>query len=259
MWTIALIVAAACLYAGALAAYVVWVRARWPRPWWLKAVAPLAMWLFGPSVVLPLAGPLVNRPLYWVAAAVACALYLGHFALPMCRHRRAGSTRSEPVVRVMTANLYKRNARHAEIIQSILSEDPDIVALQELNHGQARALAAGLSAHYPFQMLHPGTDAEGMGLLSRYPLAESELDPGSLGANPLLLARVRLPEDELTVINVHPRIPRLETARVMGMLIPSGLDTREREADARHIASRLNGSTEAVLLLRNCGGVWHRC
>jgi endonuclease/exonuclease/phosphatase family metal-dependent hydrolase len=79
-------------------------------------------------------------------------------------------------LRVMSYNVYFVRAGDPDTIDAIASADPDVVFLQETTPRWARALVGRLGATYPHRYFE-GPDrwpAEGMGLLSRYPIVAVE-------------------------------------------------------------------------------------
>ncbi len=79
-------------------------------------------------------------------------------------------------VTVMTFNVGNGLARARRLIPFLHTSDADIIGLQELTTVQAEAIAAELTADYPYQELHPG-GVEGKGVFSRYPLADAQRLP----------------------------------------------------------------------------------
>lgn len=76
-------------------------------------------------------------------------------------------------VTVMTFNVGNGLARARRLIPFLRASDADIIGLQELATVQAEAIASELTMAYPYQELHPG-GVEGKGVLSRYPLADTQ-------------------------------------------------------------------------------------
>src|SRR5262245_1763988 len=106
---------------------------------------------------------------------------------------------------VMTFNVGNGLARARRLIPFLHTSDADIVGLQELATGQAEAIAAELETVYPYQDLHPG-GCEGKGVLSRYPLADSELLPLFKDRPDLRVVAV-IGDASLTLLVAHPAPP----------------------------------------------------
>jgi endonuclease/exonuclease/phosphatase (EEP) superfamily protein YafD len=108
-------------------------------------------------------------------------------------------------LRVMTANLWWRKADPAALARCLEAVEPDVLAVQELGHEQAEAIASVL----PHGRLEPRLDYEGMGIALRRP---TEVNPLSLERRNGWLARLA-PElwpgldREVEVVNVHVLAP----------------------------------------------------
>jgi len=222
------------LYCIALVIYVIWVRLRWPRPWWLHAAAPFALWFFGPILLLPILALGLRAIPAMATSLVAVMLYLWHFGFG----RRRGGSAVPPYLTVMTANLLKRNTvRLDEIVDTILMEGPDIVALPEVKREHIRVIRRRLSHIYSHMELISGVDCQGMGVLSKYPFLSAENHLVTHGANPTQIIRVRIEGRSLAIVNVHPRIPYPLTRRFLGIAIPYDIVIVERRTDIEGILS----------------------
>jgi len=114
---------------------------------------------------------------------------------------------TSPVITVMTYNVGNGRARPEQLVPVLSASGADVIALQEVNHDQARAIEAGLAQEYPYLSLHPGGFA-GKALISRYPIHSAELlDLGP--ERPDLRARIQVDGQTLTMLNAHPPPPRL--------------------------------------------------
>jgi vancomycin resistance protein VanJ len=113
---------------------------------------------------------------------------------------------------VMTYNVGNGLAQPARLAAVLARAGADLVGLQELAASQAEAIARELSKIYPYQVLFPSGFA-GKGLLSRYPVLESEqlwLYP----SRPDLRVDVDVDGVRLSVLVAHPPPPRLERSGV---------------------------------------------
>jgi endonuclease/exonuclease/phosphatase family metal-dependent hydrolase len=103
--------------------------------------------------------------------------------------------------RLLTANLRRGRADAASFVDLVLRLGVDVVAVQELGDGQARALAAVM----PHGLLVPGRDAEGMGLALREPAPARRLPLPRCDA---LVTELALSgAGTVEVINVHVAAP----------------------------------------------------
>ncbi len=114
---------------------------------------------------------------------------------------------------VMTYNVGAGLADPLRLVDVLRHSGADIIGLQELAPEQGAAIAARLRDVYPHQALHP-TGIPGKGVISRYPVHETELlelHPG----RPDLQALVAAPDGELTILVAHPPPPRLGRQRTL--------------------------------------------
>jgi endonuclease/exonuclease/phosphatase family metal-dependent hydrolase len=110
-------------------------------------------------------------------------------------------------MRVMTFNVGNGLAPPSRLTEMLRASDADIVALQELATGQEAAVRDELAVEYPYQLLFGG-GKPGKGLLSRWPILESE-QIASVPKRPDLRATIQLPERTIHVAVAHPPPPRL--------------------------------------------------
>lgn len=234
-------------YCAIMALYVAWVRLQWPRPWWLHALAPFALWAFGPIMAMPILALIPRSTPALVVSLAAASLYLWHFGFGV----RVGRRRTMPPhLTVMTANLLKTNTmRLDEIVDTILMEGPDIVALQEVKHEHIRVIRRRLAKVYPYMELIAGVDSQGMGVLSQHRFLSAENHLVAYGANPTQILRVRVEERPLAVLNIHPRIPYPLSRRILGIPIPHDVIIEERRTDIKGILSLADDLNESVIVL----------
>jgi len=129
------------------------------------------------------------------------------------------------VVRVLSANLANGRA-HADAFAALVDAvAPDVVVVQELDPGQAEALARVM----PFGKLEPARDHHGMGIALR--------EPGTIRRLPLpyrgaFVAELPLAgDDTLEVVNLHLAAPHVQP-------LPRRL--RERRGQLRDVLAYLD-------------------
>ena len=225
----------AWLYAGLFVGYLLWTHSSLRRPWWLKALSPVSFWVFLPTLALPLCEILARSPSFLLPAVLSASLFCYHYLLPMLPKRAPIPKGPHIRLTVMTANLYKHNASCSEIVETILAESPDMVALQELKQRHIASIENRLKRIYPYQALYPGVDSEGMGFLSRYPFLSVDSYQGPPDANPTQVISIEIAGKRIWCVNIHSRIPRLQTWSLAGIPIPKGMDTTGRQSDIERI------------------------
>jgi endonuclease/exonuclease/phosphatase (EEP) superfamily protein YafD len=160
----------------------------------------------------------------------------------------SASPAAMPGLRVMTWNLESGSRPAATSVAGIVDMEPrpDLVALQELTPDVATALGddPAIRSAYPYRILTARSGVAGMGILSRYPLVV-----GTSSTDPVVLrAGLLLPDGSgVEVFDVHPYPPAI--TRTAG--VPTGLDTRRRDADLATIAdavARVDAGTPVLVV-----------
>ena len=109
-------------------------------------------------------------------------------------------------LRILSSNIQKGEA-DARFFVDLATSSADVLTVSELTAESAtRFLDAGIRKVFPYSILNPRRNAEGMGLWSRYPLTEL---PRSKHGNNFIAARVRVPgiRDDPVVAAVHLMSP----------------------------------------------------
>jgi vancomycin resistance protein VanJ len=125
------------------------------------------------------------------------------------------------IVAVQTWNLEAGSRPPSETVDLLRGQFPDVVGLQELTVETAQAIEADplLLEHYPFRDLEGRPGVSGLGILSRFPVLESNYEVDPIRQTAVLDSRV----GRLVVINAHPFPP----AGVLSL----GYDPSRRDAD----------------------------
>ena len=202
---------------------------------------PLALsQIFAPHLLLPV---LLLVPI--AVSSKSRALHVGLLVALVIGAARVGpglvSIPSSPptsdasVVRILSWNLEGSATPAVDLLAQLRDSDADIVALQELTHEHAAAIRADaeLTARFPGPALVPRGDAGGLGVLSRFAIAEAidDRDP------PFQVVALRLPDGRLSIINAHPFAPRFPVGE--STPFPLAFDPAQRDADILHIRAAI--------------------
>jgi endonuclease/exonuclease/phosphatase (EEP) superfamily protein YafD len=106
-----------------------------------------------------------------------------------------------PTTRLLVANVLRGNPDADALLAWIEAEDPDVIALMEVNDRWVEALAP-LGADYPFQALAPREDHFGLAIYARRFVVVT--DPEVHGLTPTIAVRT---EDDLRLVLTHPIAP----------------------------------------------------
>lgn len=147
----------------------------------------LAVYLFCPLPLAILAAALARSRSLWIACGLGLLAFLalwGGYFFP----KRPPVTAGQPTLAVMTFNVLAWHDFTQPVIATIRAEDPDVVLLQELNHGLARRLETDLLEIYPYQVLAAVDNPNGIGVLSKFPIRDTgDRLPDAWIGGPLLL------------------------------------------------------------------------
>ncbi len=176
--------------------------------WWGLALLNRAMpGLFLPAPFL-LAIALVNRQRWPILVSlIPLGLFVGlywPYLVPHPEQNPAGQ-----VLRVMTFNVLYSNMNYEAVANVVLTYQPDLVALQEVQPEMMAALTQRLKATYPYSFMnarHPfGTTAA----FSRYPIVKAypvdldEYRSPRTNARPAAVLKVMVAGQSLTFIAAH--------------------------------------------------------
>jgi vancomycin resistance protein VanJ len=165
----------AAVYNGALLLWFGLNRLTGDHFWWMVPLNYVAPYLFTPA--LPLAGlvalPPGRRRLGQAASVGVIPLFIFQLLYWPYVIPRPATGNATPVLRVMTYNILYSNADYAAIAAVIRTQNPDLVALQEVQPAAMAALQSRLRVQYPYSLMatpHPyGTTA----IFSRHALLDA--------------------------------------------------------------------------------------
>ncbi len=148
---------------------------------------------------------LFNRRLLWLSVAITClngvvlvpALQRVDFVPELADTQEAGET-----ITVVFANVLTSNDEYDKTIDVLTRDDPDIIALSEVNNRWVGALEQ-LEQTYPYTIPYPRSDNFGMAVYSKLPF-NSALEPFGLYGIPL--GKLDFGEYQLAI--GHPVVPR---------------------------------------------------
>ena len=162
-----------------------------------------------PSLVLLPLALIMRRPLVIVTLLFPFGMTLYYHA-PLFTNENVLSSPEGTTVRVMTYNLLARSGGLDPAIEMIRTSDADIVTLQEVGFSAAARIESELTDMYPHQSLYPNNfTTRGQGVISKYPIIETEYILSDWLVNYLGHQRVTIDLDSTTVAvyNLHPVHP----------------------------------------------------
>lgn len=175
------------------------------------ALGPAGVWLTVPAALLGALAAVAARTRLAVFATVVF-LAMSVFTDPLAGFR---SDRCDPVddvtsnVRVLAANVLFETRNTDPIVDLIAERQPDIIVLSELPQHVAGDLDDRLPDH-PHRLVVPSNLSDGLGIYSRWPLAEAIVGP--MIGNDRLAATVDTPAGSFRLHGIHITAPISRTA-----------------------------------------------
>ncbi|NOZ05535.1 MAG: hypothetical protein GXP41_04165 [Chloroflexi bacterium] len=172
--------------------------------WWVWIVNGTVPWFFLPLPLFIVASLFRRRWTVGLILPVGLFLVLyGNLFLP--RWPSASASRDEHSFRVMTFNVLFENYNYAGVAELVSRQSPDLVAFEELQPAAAQAFRQILGRDYPYRALEPRDGPYGIGIFSRWPLADAGVvveRPWGVGG---LFAKVATPCGvPLRLVAMHP-------------------------------------------------------
>jgi endonuclease/exonuclease/phosphatase (EEP) superfamily protein YafD len=171
----------------------------------LLVVAAVSPYLCAAGVAAMILFALARRWVLTIVAAALCVVML-LVLLPRFLGPEKSSVPSVPV-RVLTANLSLGEADPKAVV-ALARDAADVLVVQEMTPGLAAAMVReGLDGVMPHRSIDPRKNANGIGIWSRYPIADSQAVSGH--AMPMRIARIQVPGVVIapTVLAVHVAAP----------------------------------------------------
>ena len=156
----------------------------------------------------------------------------------------------ENTIGILAANVLQKNKKTEELLDVILTFDPDLIVLTETNERWRNEVSPRLKARYPYSVEVPLENTYGMLLYSKYELLDPEVKFLVDDSIPSIHGKLRLPSGELVEIHsIHPTPP-------MPQHNPSSTD---RDAEMMMVATMARESELPVIVTGDFNDVaWSR-
>lgn len=160
---------------------------------------------------------------------------------------QARTTESQRRIRALSANVLQANQNSRLLLDQIEREQPDLVALVEVNERWIRELEPLLDS-FPHRILHPLENRYGIALYSRLALSEGRVRTLIKDHIPSIQAAVTLRNGHrVAVFVVHPNPPR------------PGESTRKRDAELVLVGREVRATSPSAIVLGDLNDVgWSR-
>lgn len=174
----------------------------------LAFVNLLAVTLFSPLPFLIIIASLIRQKGLWAGTVGLCLVFIWLWGGLFIPKQRAVSahTANDGSLSVMTYNLLGWHTLAGNQIEVIRAENADVVMLQELNFSTSQVVQSVLIDVYPYQILAPGSDVTGMGVISKYPINSTgaTLQADHWIGDPQVLS-LEWRGKQVSLVNVHMR------------------------------------------------------
>jgi endonuclease/exonuclease/phosphatase (EEP) superfamily protein YafD len=217
-------------YAAGVVGYALLRPLLGDREGWLELADDLEPWAYlpGPAIGI-LGGALGSGGVAATGAAMMATFGLrwGHrYLRPSQANREA-----EADLRFMTYNTLAWQREGRDLAASIVKAAPDVVGLQEIGPRAAEYLASTLAARYPYSYVTRAASSSGAATLSRFPLVDPVAFRASSHGHWWQRMIVETSAGPITFINLHTKIPHIQSTHHRGRLPGFPLDFR---AQRRH-------------------------
>lgn len=174
-----------------------------------------------------------------VAASIVVQLYWIHPFFPGSEIESQPATLDDPKarIRIFCLNILQENKDSNRLLQQIEKEQPDVLALFEVNDRWIDELAA-LKEHFDWSIEHPQDNTYGLAIYGRrVELVEGRVRHRVEPEIPSVDVRIRLESGtEALVVGIHPRPPRF------------GTSSTNRDAELVIVAQEAMGPTPTIVL-----------
>ncbi|KOR38308.1 MULTISPECIES: endonuclease/exonuclease/phosphatase family protein [Planktothricoides] len=136
-----------------------------------------------------------------------------HWYLPVPDNNPTIATQN---LRVLSANVRRRNQDYDRVISLVREEQPDLALFMEVNDAWSDTLLAQLKNILPYALSYPQDSYHGIALYSKFPLENGVFQEFGVKRIVSIVAQVTVGGEKLNVIGTHPFPPisfGLEKAR----------------------------------------------
>ncbi|NJM48740.1 MAG: hypothetical protein HC860_23370 [Alkalinema sp. RU_4_3] len=205
---------------------------------WLRSLWPIELLNnFGAWFYLPMIGLMVGWLIYlrhgqtnpwlirrWLLGLIiSMLLFMWNYAWVLTPNW--GSNLQGEEVRVMTWNVRYDNPADTGMIRTIIQNQPDVVVFQELVNAIGKTLRQSLEIQQRFPYQRFISDSE-FGILSRYPI--EALPMPSLPNCQFEEIKVTLPQQAISLVNVHLPTPIYQVRRLLSIPLLTGFNSHKQ-------------------------------
>ena len=158
------------------------------------------------------------------------------------------TARSSADLTVMTFNTLAWQRSGHDLVASIRAADADIVSLQEIGPRALHEIVAELGERYPYTADASAPDTQGAAVLSRYPIRETRTFQLSERSHRWQAMTIETPHCEVAYLNVHTKIPRIESWRAGPLQVPLSFRSERRRDEIRTLLALIEVETRPLIV-----------
>jgi endonuclease/exonuclease/phosphatase (EEP) superfamily protein YafD len=201
--------AQAAVYALAVALTMATVASVFGDLWWMFDVANefRLQWIMA-GLVLIAGAALIRRPRLALVGALSAALHAASIAGPLLVPGAEAAAGGGTTSRLTTLNLYYTNQEARPTLDYVARTRPDVAVFQEaIRHWPASLAPLRQDMPYVVEIPPEISFRKGVMLFSRYPIVDVAYVRPVPDYLPIVIARIAIGDDVVTVIAVHPPHP----------------------------------------------------
>lgn len=177
------------------------------RYWWLTDLFSHFRVQYAIGLFLLSALFFINRRIITAILFLAFSLSNMCIIVPLYMGGTGKEEKSENTFRAVLINVNTQNTNTGRVCKYILEVNPDILVLEEINSRWVEALKT-IESSYPYSLSQPREDNFGIGLFSKWPLANEQVTYIGKAGVPSITATVRVNRNnDINIIATHPLPP----------------------------------------------------
>jgi len=138
--------------------------------------------------------------------AIVCAVLNAIYLTPYIGSASYDDSASGTPLRLLHANVLKKNTNYKAIFDLVSRTAADVVVLQEVTENWNKEIEV-LQSSYPFTRRVPGLEGAGMAVLSRFPFEQEQVLNLDASTHVAILAQIRIAGTPITLLSLHPPTP----------------------------------------------------
>ncbi len=232
-------------YSALIIAYLVlrWVLGN--NSWPIELTSSFIPWIFFPIFIIPLAAFfIIKKNWFKIVSCVACFLLISWIHIKYFYPLPPPTTVSTLSLKVLSLNNSWHKTPSENLVNLILTQEPDIVCLQEVTGKHNKEAFPKLQ---PFYYIKPGP---GVAVLSKYPILSGENiklgDESHRESQQRVIIQLN-PQQQVVVYNVPTSSPWVKFYKYGGLKFPV-YEYGERSVEIADLVQRLQKEQDPVIL-----------